>query len=147
MPVINHRNARGNNLHIAWKHWIIAVDGAPAVKPNHELQYNIGTNFCLEDPTSYFQSVVICLLTREPQPPPEFRWTLALNNTLLYLNSEDNIMYHYSLSVYQDNDTLTLSGTVIDGLDDNLSLDITCVVNNTYGSDDESTSISLCGKQ
>ena len=125
----------------------IVIDYAPAVKPNHELQYNVGIDFCLEDPTSYFQLMIICLLTQESQPPPEFRWTLILHNAILYLNSEDNIMYHYGLSVYQDNDTLTLNGTLTDGSDDNLSLDITCGVSNIYGYDSESTSISLCGKQ
>ena len=120
---------------------------APAVKPNHELQYTIGTDFCLEDLTSNFHLMVTCLLTRDPQPPPQFQWILALNNTMLHLSSEDTITYHYhGLSVYQENNTFTLNGTLIVGLVDSSTLDITCNVSNIHGSDRDSTSISLCGK-
>ena len=117
-----------------------------AVKPNHELQYGIGSNFCLEDPTSFFQLMINCSLIQDPQPPPEFRWTLTYNSTNLSLNSEDNIMYHHGLSVYQENETLTLNGALLDGLDGDLRIYITCNVSNIYGNDSRSTSISLCGK-
>ena len=108
------------------------------------MQYNIGADFCLEDPTMKFHLLITCLFVQDPLPvpTPEFQWTLVLNNT--DLSSED--MYHYGLSVYQDGNNLTLNGTLVVGLSDNLTLDVICFINNTYGNDTESTSISLCGK-
>ena len=104
------------------------------------MQYNIGTDFCLEDPTTNFYLWITCLLIQDPLPPPEFQWILNSRD----LSSE--VMYHYhGLSVYQDGNTLTLNGT-LDQLNNSLILDIICVVENMYGNDTESTSINLCGK-
>ena len=92
--------------------------------------------------------MMTCLLTQDLLSPPEFRWTLALNNavtmTITYLSFED--LYDYGLSVYKEYNTLTLNGTLTLRLSNDSILNVTCVVSNTYGNDRESTSISLCGK-
>ena len=115
-----------------------------SVRPNNELQYNISTDsFCLEDPTTNFHLMITCSLTQVPLPElPNFQWMVALNNTVL--SPED--VYLYGLSAHQDNDTLTLNGSLIVGLNNNSTLDVICFTVNSFGNDTESTSISLCGK-
>ena len=104
------------------------------VKPNHELQYNISTDFCVEDPMSTsFHSTITCQLVETPIPPPYFRWNVTLNGTELTSN--------YSKYV---NDTLVLTGPI--GLDNTSTLEVICDVSNDFGSDTANTSISLCSK-
>ena len=104
-----------------------------AVKPNHELEYNIGADFCVEDPMSTsFHSTITCLLVRDAIPPPDFRWNVTLNGTELTSNSE------------YVNDTLFLTGPI--GLDNTSTLEVICEVSNDFGSDSANTSISLCSK-
>lgn len=114
-----------------------------AVKPNHDLQYNIGTDFCIEDPTNNFHSMVICQLDQEPNPRPEFRWTTTLNRNNLSFDDLNNL----SLSVSDtENDTIIINGTIMIGFDQNSTLDVTCEVANSIGKDTGKTSISLCSK-
>ena len=100
------------------------------VKPNHALQYNIGTNFCVEDPMSTsFHSTITCQLVEDPIPPPDFVWNVTLKGTELTSNSE------------YENDILVLTGPI--RLD---TLEVICDVSNDFGSDTANTSISLCSK-
>ena len=108
------------------------------VKPNYELQYSIGTDFCVEDPMNTgFSSIITCELVETAIPPPEFLWNITLNGTEL---SSGNI----SLNIYPENDTLTLNGSI--KLDSTMTLDVICDVLNIFGSDSATTSISLCSK-
>ena len=111
-------------------------------KPNHNLTYPAGADFCLEDPVnSPFQITITCPLANEPQPPPEFHWSIYsyYNETELDLDALS------SLQVSNDSsDTLNLRGTV--GLDGESTLSISCNVDNLYGNDTETTLISLCGE-
>ena len=105
------------------------------VKPNHRLEYNVGTDFCVEDPMSTnFSSIIICLLEEEPIPPAEFVWNVTLDGTDL----DDNVYFY-------ENGTLNLTGPVT--VDNTSStIDVICHVSNIFGSDTANTSISLCGK-
>ena len=104
------------------------------VKPNHELLYNIGTDYCVEDPMStVFYSSITCELIQTALPQPEFLWNVTLNGTELS-----------SSNVYCENDTLTLIGPI--KLDNTSTLDVTCDVSNIFGSDSAITSISLCSR-
>lgn len=111
--------------------WIIYPSSFNVAKPNHELQYNVGTDFCVEDAMSdSFRSLITCHLEREAIPTPEFLW-----NYTLELNS---------FNISHENDTLTLTGPI--NLGNTSALDITCNVSNTFGSDTANTSITVCGK-
>ena len=110
-------------------------------KPNHNLQYNIGTDFCIEAPVNTtFQSTINCPLTQKPQLEPYFQWTVTLNGTNL---SYEEIT-SFGLSVYANNGTFNLNGTI--SIDQTSTLVVTCEVSNIFGNDTETTSISLCGK-
>ena len=105
------------------------------VKPNHELRYNIGTDFCVEDPMSMgFYSSITCELIEIALPPPEFLWNITLNGT------EVN-----SSNIYNpENSTITLIGPI--KLYNDSTLDVICDVSNEFGSDSAMTSINLCSK-
>ena len=108
-----------------------------AVKPNHELQYNIGTDFCVEDPmSSRFHSTIICQLAEDALPTPEFLWNNTVNGTEFNSSFTNNFYY--------ENDSLRLIGPI--NLDHTSTLDIVCHVSNLFGDDTMTTSISLCGK-
>ena len=115
-----------------------------AVKPNHELQYNIGTDFCVEDPmSSNFHSIITCQLERDALPIPEFLWNINENGT----DSEVNFdLLTFKRDFYYENDSLRLIGPIRLDLTSTLSLNIECYVSNMFGNDTATTSISLCGK-
>ena len=99
------------------------------VKPNHELLYFVGTDFCVEDPMN-FQSTIICQLEQDPIPAPDFVWNVTLNGTQLPSDYE--------------NGTLNLTGPIT--LDNTSRIYVICDVSNIFGSDTANTSISLCSK-
>ena len=112
-------------------------------KPNHSLKYDIGTHFCIEDPVNTsFHLTINCPLTQELPTPPQFQWKVTLNG--IDLSHEEIITF--GLSVYTENDTFTLSGTISIGFDQTSILDVTCEVSNDFGNDTEKTSISMCSK-
>ena len=86
-----------------------------------------------------FIVTIVCLLANEPQPPPEFHWSILYNSTKVDYNDLP------SLQVLSESDMLNLSGTI--ELGEDVSLTITCTVDNQYDNDVESTLISLCGKK
>ena len=114
------------------------------VKPNHELQYNIGTDFCVEDPmSSKFHSIITCQLEGDALPTPEFLWNVTVNGT----DSEVKFnLLSFERDFYYENDSLRFVGPINFDLTSTLSLDIECYVSNMFGNDTATTSISLCGK-
>ena len=88
---------------------------------------------------SPFQTTVMCHLENEPLPSPEFYWSIFYNDTEVDLHGLP------SLQVFNRSDMLHLSGKV--ELGNNVSLSITCTVDNEYGNDTETTLISLCGEK
>ena len=116
------------------------------VKPNHNLQYDIGTDFCIEDPVNTsFYLTINCPLTQEPLPSPEFQWNATLNGKD---RSYEEILSTFGLSTmsYIENGTFSLSGTLNTEFDHASMINVTCKVSNDFGSDIERTSISLCSK-
>ena len=102
--------------------------------------YSTGSNFCIEDPTNIpFQVLITCPLANKPQPLPEFHWSVLYNDSELDLNGLP------SLQIFSESDMLNLSGIV--ELGENVTLTVTCTVDNQYGGDTENTLISLCGER
>lgn len=103
------------------------------VKPNHGLQYYVGTDFCVEDPMD-FNSTITCRLERPvPIPAPEYVWNVTLNGIEL---PSDNVWY--------ENGTLNLTGPVT--LNNTSTIYVICDVSNIFGGDKANTSIRLCSK-
>ena len=106
-----------------------------ADKPNHNLQYDIGTDFCIEDPVNVsFHLMINCLLTQELIASPKFQWTVTLNGRDL----------SYEELTASGSSTFTLNGTVNIGFGQKIV--VTCEVSNDFGSDTEKTLINKCGK-
>ena len=115
-----------------------------ADKPNHNLEYDIGTDFCIEDPVNVsFHLMINCLLTQEPIASPKFQWNVTLNGTdLSYEELTD-----FGLSAYTESSTFTLYGIVDIGFGQTSTLiAVTCEVSNDFGSNTEKTLINKCGK-
>ena len=143
-PKINHTTFKGI-MHTAqmYTELIYNINQCCAEKPNHNLMYSIGSDFCIEDPMNTpFLVTIMCRLENEPQPPPEFHWSILYNNTKVDLSGLS------SLQVFNESDALYLSGTLELGesVSQSDSLTITCTVDNLYDNDTENTLISLCGK-
>ena len=110
-------------------------------RPNHNLLYDVGANFCLEEPmNTTFYSSIVCRLARRPVPLPEFQWRITLNESVL---TSDEISAYIDSTIY-DNDTLVFSGNMIAEFDQYSVLNITCDARNTFGNDIGITSISVC---
>ena len=110
-------------------------------KPNHDLQYDIGTDFCIEDPmNTSFHLTINCPLTQELLIPPHYQWSAFFNGISLEEISTIGI------SAHAETDTLTLSGIISVVFDQASKINITCEVSNVFGSDTEKTLISMCGK-
>ena len=139
-PVISHNIIEGiSNTVMYYKNELDLPSYYYAEKPNHNLTYSIGSNFCIEDPVNTpFIVAVVCPLANEPQPPPEFRWSIFYNTS-----TEVDLHGLPSLQIFNESDILNLSGTI--ELGEGVSLTITCTVNNQYDNDTENTLISLCG--
>ena len=109
------------------------------VLPNHNLTYNIGINFCLEDLVdSELHLSIFCPLEDTPVPPPNFKWTVMQNTSghVTPLNLHSNQLQEELLMI---NGTLLELGTDTDII-------VTCTVNNTVDSDSSTTVIRLCSK-
>ena len=110
-------------------------------RPNHNLSYSIGTDFCLEEADSLLPNITLeCSLANEPVPPPEFNFTIE--RTLLNSSSTEMLWMQMSTeSILKLNETALRSpfsaGTV--------SITILCVVHNIFGSCHSATSITNCG--
>ena len=112
-----------------------------AVNPNHDLNYTIGTNFCLEDSPlnrvinqTWFIS---CELANQPTPMPNFMMTTVVvkNEVEMELTQMNRSWTLYDLNTTLD--ILLQEGTA--------AIKVTCIVFNEFGSDNASTIIELCG--
>ena len=113
------------------KYWsnIIATD-----RPNSELQYPIGANFCLEESEEYYFSIS-CSLQYHVNPAPRFQFYLTQNSTQLDENYTVNVISETS-RVLTVNRSYLLSE----------SIEIICSVSNIHGNDSVMTSVRICGK-
>lgn len=115
-----------------------------ADKPNHNLQYDIGAEFCIEDPVNIsFHLMINCLLTQALQTPLQFQWNVTLNGRDL---SQEELT-SFGLSAYNESSTFTLDGVINIGFGQTSTLIIvTCEVSNDFGNDAKKTLINVCGK-
>lgn len=88
---------------------------------------------------SPFEIMFTCPLVNEPQPSPEFHWSIFYNGTELEF---DGLA---SINILNKTNMLNLSGTI--ELGEDVSLNITCTVENVNDNDTESSVIRRCGKK
>ena len=123
------------------------------VRPNHDLEYTIGTNFCLEtqSPLNTMMMsqiwVVSCQLANEPIPPPIFMTTIEVVNismmTIEVVKNDSGIETELSMPnlVFYD-----LNSTINSLLEqDTSAIRVTCIASNDFGSDYATTMIEPCG--
>lgn len=121
------------------------------MRPNHDLKYTIGTNFCLEDSPLNRRGMqnweVSCQLANQPIPPPMFNMTIELlmDGMKTELSVPPNLIIDetdMNLAFYD------LNLTVHFLFEQNISaIRVKCVVSNTFGSDNASTLIEPCGNK
>ena len=112
-------------------------------KPNHNLHYEIGTDFCLENPSSTNVLLRIdCPLEREPLPEPIYNWTMILNET--EVNLKANSLRSLGVHTYsEDSPSIDLDYATI-GFRNYTTITIKCMVENSFGNDTQTTTISIC---
>ena len=112
-----------------------------SVHPNHDLDYTIGTNFCLEDsPLNRMINrtwFISCKLANQPTPKPNFMMT-----TVVIENEKERELTqtNRSWALHDLNTTLNILLQ-----EDTAAIKVTCTVFNKFGSDNASTLIELCG--
>ena len=112
-------------------------------KPNHNLYYQIGTDFCLENPSNTTIPLQVdCPLEREPLPAPTYEWIMILNETEVILEAT-NLQSLGVHPFHEDKRSIHLNATV--ALRNYTTINLECMVKNFYGNDTETTSISVCG--
>ena len=118
------------------------------VRPNHDLKYTIGTNFCLEDSPLNRMGMqnweVSCQLANQPIPPPMFNMAIELLRDGMKTELSNLIFDDMNLTlIFYD-----LNLTVHSLFDQDISaIRVTCFVSNTFGSDNASTLIEPCGNK
>ena len=130
-PIIRRSTHFSKFFLFCLKYWsnIIATD-----RPNSELQYPIGANFCLEESEEYYFSIS-CSLQYHVNPAPRFQFYLTQNSTQLDENYTVNVISETS-HVLTVNRSFLLSE----------SIEIICSVSNIHGNDSVMTSVRICGK-
>ena len=114
-------------------------------RPNHNLSYTVGNDFCLEDVDSLLPSTSItleCLLGNEPDPLPEFTFLIARSHPRVFNSSEDLAMRTSNDSILQLS-AMEIQFLFIDTL---YIATVSCMASNSFGSDNETTFIFICGK-
>ena len=116
-------------------------------RPNHNLVYPIGVNFCLESEESFQNGVTIqCTLKNDPQPPPNF----SITATRVTNNGTEDVLPIRQMRNNLDQKTsqIFVARTVLSLLFESVTavVNITCRVNNSYGSKEMTTSIKVCGE-
>ena len=151
-PVINTSEIRGNHYAIECMSNLFCLCYYNTVRPNHDLEYTIGTNFCLEiqSPLNVMMGqnwVVSCQLANEPIPPPIFMMTIEVVNifmmTVEVIKNDSVIETELSMPklVFYD-----LNSTINSLLErDTSAIRVTCIVSNDFGSDNATTMIEPCG--
>ena len=106
-------------------------------RPNHNLSYTVGNEFCLEDVDSLLPSTSItleCLLGNEPDPLPEFTFIIDTGPRILRIQTSNNSILQLSAMEMQ---SLIMDTFVVV---------VSCMASNSFGSDAKTTFIFICGK-
>ena len=141
-PIIDTSESRGNHNTIECMSNLFCLC-YNTVRPNHDLEYTIGTNFCLEteSPLNTMMSqnwVVSCQLANEPIPPPNFKMTIEVVKT--EIETELSMPTDINLVFYDLNSTIN---SLLE--QDTSAIRVTCIVSNDFGSDNATTMIEPCG--
>ena len=119
-------------------------------RPNHNLSYTVGNNFCLEDVDSLLPSASItleCLLGNEPDPLPEFIFTIETSEFTFATENQTILLGPEIVRIPTSNDSiLQLSAMEIQSLFMDTSFIVSCMASNSFGSDIATTFITICGK-
>ena len=109
------------------------------VRPNHQLSYTIGSDFCLEDiDTSQHGVSIGCLLANSPSPPPQFNMTVT--RTLTNSRSIEKLFSSQTMDLIVNSSLLSVL------FEENTAhLNILCTVSNSFGSVEAMTVIRVCG--
>ena len=84
-----------------------------AGKPNHSLQYAIGVDFCIENPSNIVTLLRIdCPLEETPLPDPIYEWTMILNEIEMNLEAS-NLRTLGVHMISNDNRSIDLNAAVI----------------------------------
>ena len=145
-PTINHGTKSGECMYGA-KHCMHAFIMLTAIriyadKPNHNLEYGIGMDFCLENPSNISILLRIdCPLEATPLPEPIYEWTMILNETEVILEAS-NLQSLGVHTLSKNNQSIDLNATV--ALRNYATIILKCTVKNLFGDDNETTTISVC---
>ena len=104
-------------------------------RPNHELKYPIGADFCLEESMDEYFFTIYCSLQYSVNPIPDFQFYITQNSTRL-----DEI---YTVNIISDTSrilTINKSFSLSEGVE------VVCNVSNTFGHDIVNTSVRICGE-
>ena len=102
------------------------------------MSYAIGTDFCLEHTESFQGGINIhCHLSNTPVPSPTFKIIavrIGDNSSVTLLSGKRGYLF--------------LNKTVLETLFDNdtIVVNVTCKASNSFGSDELTTSIRVCGE-
>ena len=116
-------------------------------RPNHDLSYTVGIDFCLEDMDSVWPNMTLeCLLAadNEPDPLPDFSFRverILVSSSTGFETQQIHMQMPINDSILQLNETDLLSLFDVD----TESINVTCIVSNTFGSDMATTVITVCG--
>lgn len=107
------------------------------VRPNHNLSYSIGTDFCLEHMESFQGGVFIyCQLSNSPFPAPKFNMIA----TRIGEDSSVELLNRMKGNIF-------LNKTILKPLFENETVvNVSCRVSNSFGSDEMTTLIKACGE-
>ena len=144
-PVINTSEIRGNHYAIECMSNLFCLCYYNIVRPNHDLKYTIGTNFCLEtqSPLNTIMRrnwVVRCQLSNEPIPSPIFMMTIEVVKTEIEIELSMPVDMDPELVFYDLNSTIN---SLME--QDTSAIRVTCIVSNDFGSDNATTMIKPCG--
>ena len=110
-------------------------------KPNHNLHYEIRTDFCLENPSSTNVLLQIdCPLEREPLPEPIYEWTMILNETEVNLKASS--LRSLGVHTFVGSPSIDLDATI--AFRNYTTITVKCTIENSFGNDTETTTISVC---
>ena len=109
-------------------------------RPNRELHYFIGEDFCLEQTIENSYFTVTCSLQYPVSPQPEFQFSIFQNDTSLL---DTYALANFTRTISESEKSLSMNGNV---LPDELGITIVCHVSNINGNDTARTVITLCRK-
>ena len=140
-PIIKRISNQGEQLHADIKHHY--YDVIDTDKPNHNLHYEIGTDFCLENPSNTNVLLRIdCPLEREPLPEPIYKWTMILNETEVTLKASN--LQSLGVHMFSEGSQNIDLDTAI-ALRNYTTITVKCTVENSFGNDTETTTFGICG--